>query len=68
MIVIAAAFARLCVETVFAFAMITPCIAAAFARLCVETSRHQQILRRRVAAAFARLCVETIYAVIPKIC
>ena len=57
--VIAAAFGRLCVETV-----ITACeslveMAAAFGRLCVETNYSLCLCSYRDAAAFGRLCVET---------
>ena len=55
----AAAFGRLCVETMLSRQGGTQTEAAAFGRLCVETvpirSRPQQL----PAAAFGRLCVET---------
>ena len=60
---IAAAFARLCVETLLNIVFNDELVAAAFARLCVETALQESIEKNDEAAAFARLCVETnVYA------
>ena len=55
----AAASARLCVETLFAFYVCLFAIAAASARLCVETNNATDFAKSAFAAASARLCVET---------
>ena len=56
---IAAASARLCVETSRTYRGAVLAKAAASARLCVETSVKISIRRLSIAAASARLCVET---------
>ncbi len=56
---LAAAFGRLCVETVWLSTCNLASCAAAFGRLCVETLPHFVIALNNVAAAFGRLCVET---------
>ena len=61
----AAAFARLCVETIFFSFFRLKNMAAAFARLCVETISWSRKLGYLRAAAFARLCVETAKRVFP---
>ena len=56
----AAAFGRLCVETLSAAQRGLGLAAAAFGRLCVETASIRDCpLMVQVAAAFGRLCVET---------
>ena len=56
----AAAFGRLCVETLSLIAKTQNGTAAAFGRLCVETAAFgTDIAVLRKAAAFGRLCVET---------
>ena len=55
----AAAFVRLCVETLCAFSQERLRCAAAFVRLCVETTLEEQNESDQKAAAFVRLCVET---------
>ena len=56
----AAASARLCVETKNACFTLALRRAAASARLCVETLRYRLMTsENNVAAASARLCVET---------
>ena len=55
----AAAFGRLCVETVAPAPYLPMRIAAAFGRLCVETRLFIAAASARFAAAFGRLCVET---------
>ena len=60
MIYLAAASARLCVETCDILGILENLTdAAASARLCVETSRVFLIVKLYFAAASARLCVET---------
>ena len=56
---IAAAFGRLCVETVNLAVSASSLIAAAFGRLCVETGARASGGYVGGAAAFGRLCVET---------
>ncbi len=57
---LAAAFGRLCVETL-AYAYSGVLVdAAAFGRLCVETVKDLLRNGGSVAAAFGRLCVETL--------
>ena len=56
---LAAAFARLCVETAMPLFPPPYLTAAAFARLCVETRGGKMRNQEINAAAFARLCVET---------
>ena len=56
---IAAAFGRLCVETITIEKGFFSVVAAAFGRLCVETLLPLPGLRHLPAAAFGRLCVET---------
>ena len=55
----AAAFGRLCVETLFATPEFYQYGAAAFGRLCVETVAFFDLRFNCCAAAFGRLCVET---------
>ncbi|SNU78712.1 Uncharacterised protein [Neisseria zoodegmatis] len=55
----AAAFGRLCVETLRVCSSGEDGMAAAFGRLCVETSAFGRIFFGLIAAAFGRLCVET---------
>ena len=55
----AAASARLCVETLRNIHTLHHVTAAASARLCVETTVAHQFLFGVNAAASARLCVET---------
>ena len=57
----AAAFGRLCVETLSAIHLLLQHlkVAAAFGRLCVETQSEIELNERILAAAFGRLCVET---------
>ena len=56
----AAAFGRLCVETLATLLVIAyNSLAAAFGRLCVETAKIAFADRLASAAAFGRLCVET---------
>ena len=55
----AAASARLCVETTWGTFKQIPIGAAASARLCVETSNTRNTQFMPNAAASARLCVET---------
>ena len=57
----AAAFGRLCVETMKIRHQKIKKMAAAFGRLCVETSERAIVRTERLAAAFGRLCVETFY-------
>ena len=57
----AAAFGRLCVETLIAGFHVADEGAAAFGRLCVETMSKDEFNCNLVAAAFGRLCVETWY-------
>ena len=57
--VFAAAFGRLCVETVAGGDGNERDKAAAFGRLCVETFRQYPKESEFLAAAFGRLCVET---------
>ena len=56
---LAAAFGRLCVETVWLSTCNLASCAAAFGRLCVETIIPKENPRLYFAAAFGRLCVET---------
>ena len=56
---LAAASARLCVETRQRITLEGNFIAAASARLCVETHFSSLCLGVNLAAASARLCVET---------
>ena len=56
---LAAAFGRLCVETMKQNIIIVLLTAAAFGRLCVETFWLGFVLLVLAAAAFGRLCVET---------
>ena len=56
----AAAFRRLCVETISAIRACLPSYAAAFRRLCVETWFLLGCFNHAEPAAFRRLCVETI--------
>ena len=56
---IAAAFGRLCVETLSKRLNQSPIKAAAFGRLCVETVQYLMAFAKIAAAAFGRLCVET---------
>ena len=56
---VAAASARLCVETVVFFKGFLCVFAAASARLCVETEKMNNVGFDLWAAASARLCVET---------
>ena len=56
----AAAFGRLCVETVKVVGTPSLFTAAAFGRLCVETAIAAYSKQEDGAAAFGRLCVETI--------
>ena len=58
--IVAAASARLCVETIRLSAVIVTGAAAASARLCVETPHNTIFALDRRAAASARLCVETL--------
>ena len=55
----AAASARLCVETALLGVYTPLATAAASARLCVETKRRLKWDGNDIAAASARLCVET---------
>ena len=55
----AAAFGRLCVETVTLSYSSWLAPAAAFGRLCVETNLYGLVTGIVAAAAFGRLCVET---------
>ena len=55
----AAAFRRLCVETLIDLIAESICSTAAFRRLCVETAAFGIVGVRFGAAAFRRLCVET---------
>ena len=56
----AAAFGRLCVETLITHHLINVEVAAAFGRLCVETNFTDVYSELGDdAAAFGRLCVET---------
>ena len=55
----AAAFGRLCVETIHLLMWVIWLAAAAFGRLCVETFMENPYLDPVYAAAFGRLCVET---------
>ena len=55
----AAAFGRLCVETIAYIVTILDSSVAAFGRLCVETKEAGQGSDTNLAAAFGRLCVET---------
>ena len=55
----AAAFRRLCVETLAAIGDARSYAAAAFRRLCVETFSVNTTGKIFSAAAFRRLCVET---------
>ena len=55
----AAAFGRLCVETLFYHHVLRRILAAAFGRLCVETLAVVSLYFKCAAAAFGRLCVET---------
>ena len=57
---LAAAFGRLCVETVLEYARNVAKAAAAFGRLCVETRLSRNTMLHKQAAAFGRLCVETL--------
>ena len=57
--ILAAAFGRLCVETVLYPTISNFRRAAAFGRLCVETMRAIKLELMQQAAAFGRLCVET---------
>ena len=61
LVVLAAAFGRLCVETSINLIRMLGKNAAAFGRLCVETlsAIHLLLQHLKVAAAFGRLCVET---------
>ena len=56
---LAAASARLCVETLYPIILFLMRYAAASARLCVETWFGWMWSDRNRAAASARLCVET---------
>ena len=56
----AAAFGRLCVETMNGLPPRSCTQAAAFGRLCVETANAAPTAARISAAAFGRLCVETL--------
>ena len=56
----AAAFVRLCVETISAWGRLSAAAAAAFVRLCVETGIIVICDKDNIAAAFVRLCVETL--------
>ena len=60
---IAAASARLCVETNYVSFEEMIAIAAASARLCVETNCFCKSYGSDMAAASARLCVETLLMV-----
>ena len=62
---IAAAFRRLCVETLPLLCDGVGTTAAAFRRLCVETELAWLAIARREAAAFRRLCVETLALNLP---
>ena len=55
----AAAFGRLCVETMSLQNTRLHTCAAAFGRLCVETLLLAYFQSPLIAAAFGRLCVET---------
>ena len=55
----AAAFGRLCVETMLQHLHYLAVMAAAFGRLCVETYLIITLPENLPAAAFGRLCVET---------
>ena len=55
----AAAFGRLCVETLIPCDQLCTPNAAAFGRLCVETDEQNFFINAWKAAAFGRLCVET---------
>ena len=57
---LAAASARLCVETTMSINVASQLAAAASARLCVETAGSYLDAPPQPAAASARLCVETI--------
>ena len=57
---VAAAFGRLCVETIDILNTVGWRVAAAFGRLCVETKGIIYVQPIDVAAAFGRLCVETL--------
>ena len=59
--VVAAAFRRLCVETLIDLIAESICSTAAFRRLCVETAAFGIVGVRFGAAAFRRLCVETLH-------
>ena len=57
----AAAFGRLCVETLKISLPRLKYYSAAFGRLCVETAMLTRTQNFRTAAAFGRLCVETMW-------
>ena len=57
---LAAAFGRLCVETIDTKIIKSANNAAAFGRLCVETFLVLRDCTVSEAAAFGRLCVETV--------
>ena len=57
---VAAAFGRLCVETLTYGYDVQNLSAAAFGRLCVETIHILEAIDYVRAAAFGRLCVETL--------
>ena len=59
----AAASARLCVETPIGLLVAAFVAAAASARLCVETANPPNTITSPFAAASARLCVETVIRV-----
>ena len=61
---VAAAFGRLCVETLLLLALAVYPLAAAFGRLCVETVVYRSCPLLSCAAAFGRLCVETVALII----
>ena len=60
---LAAASARLCVETPIGLLVAAFVAAAASARLCVETANPPNTITSPFAAASARLCVETVIRV-----
>ena len=59
LVVLPAAFGRLCVETMPTNSRKKKSCPAAFGRLCVETGQIMGVKRFNGPAAFGRLCVET---------
>ncbi len=59
---LAAAFRRLCIETILLQHYIQKERAAAFRRLCIETRQWGHVIHSVIpAAAFRRLCIETLF-------